>query len=174
MDSTCFQPHQFLGDARQYQQHAEKQQLEQQQREQEQHHHGVLQEGPASSSMGSVDPSTVNPDVYAAACLMGDKGLQLINIYKELEDCRLVKQAWQFGVCWDPRMGPADIAFKAGTLMCMHQHLLLYNRGLHLKQKYRELEDRRWVAGGMGVRVWGLCRFGAAAIAGRASSLPAW
>jgi hypothetical protein len=90
MDSECFQPHHFLGDARQYQQHAEQQrllQLKQQQLEQQQQ--ASVQEGPASS-MGSVDPSTVNPDVYAAACLLGEKGLQLISIYRELEQCRWV------------------------------------------------------------------------------------
>jgi hypothetical protein len=38
--------------------------------------------------MACIDPSTVNPDVWAAASLLGDKGVQLINIYRELEECR--------------------------------------------------------------------------------------
>lgn len=94
MDAACFQPHQCLGDARQYQQLAEQQrqlELEQQrQLHQQEQQDGQQVEGPPAS-MACIDPSTVNPDVWAAASLLGDKGLQLINIYRELEECRWVE-----------------------------------------------------------------------------------
>lgn len=93
MDAECFQPHQVLGDAVQYQRYVETQQQLQQEQQQQQQQTGP-NDARGSSGMASVDASTVNPDVRAAACLLGDKGVQLIDIYRELEACRYTAAAW--------------------------------------------------------------------------------
>lgn len=100
MDAACFQPHQCLGDARQYQLLEEQQrqlEVEQQRHQQDQEQQDGQQDAPPAS-MASIDPSTVNPDVWAAASLLGDKGLQLIHIYRELEECRWVCSTPD--LCW--------------------------------------------------------------------------
>jgi hypothetical protein len=89
MDAECFQPHQVLGDYRQYQLLAEHERQLQTQQLPQQQQQGV-QDASEASSMDQIDPSTVNPDVWAAARLLGDKGVQLIRIYRELEQCRCV------------------------------------------------------------------------------------
>lgn len=90
MDAACFQPHQCLGDARQFQQLKEQQTQLELERLRQQQQHGQQQVDPTPAGMASIDPSTVNPDVWAAASLLGDKGVQLIQIYRELEECRWV------------------------------------------------------------------------------------
>lgn len=95
MDSECFQPHQILGDVRQYQQLAEQHEqrrLQLSHEAQQQQEHSVQQDGAAAGSLECIDPNTVHPDVWAAACLLGAKGTQLIKIYRELQDCRSVKR----------------------------------------------------------------------------------
>lgn len=88
MDAECFQPHQVLGDVRQYQRLAEqRRQLQTEQLLQQQQ---GMQDACEASSMDQIDPSTVNLEVWAAALLLGDKGVQLVRIYRELEQCRCV------------------------------------------------------------------------------------
>lgn len=98
MDAECFQPQQILGDVRQYQQLAEQHEqrrLQLSHEAQQQQEHGTQQDGAAAGSLESIDPNTVHPDVWAAACLLGAKGTQLIKIYRELQDCRSVKHQQQ-------------------------------------------------------------------------------
>lgn len=90
MDAECFQPHQVLGDAVQYHRYVE----QQQQLEQDQQQQDGPNDAAGGSGIASMDASTVNPDVWAAACQLGDKGVQLIEIYRELEACRYTA-AWE-------------------------------------------------------------------------------
>jgi hypothetical protein len=67
-------------------QHERQQQLHQMGHRQQQQH--TTNSDAGSSSMAGIDASTVNPEVWAAAQLVGDKGVQLISIYRDLEGGR--------------------------------------------------------------------------------------
>lgn len=92
LDTRRFRPHQVLGDAQHYEAVLE----EEQQRLQAQQRAGDDQtNAPAQSDdpWSCIDPDSVPKDVWEAAQLLGEKGLRLLQIYRELADQRWVMHA---------------------------------------------------------------------------------